>query len=115
MLLNSEAYHACIGYFSDNFDLFESANGIATGDLISDIVSDQVAEMLLTFFQQQTHLKHQVRLKVIAEGDKLVEEIEQILGRFWDKPATEAQDEFIKEYFLLLKNSLDCEASTHHR
>lgn len=113
MLLDSDAYHACIGYFSDNFDLFEGAKGPVTGDLIADIVSDQVADMLLTFFQQQTQLTPQVRLQVIAEGDKLVEDIEQILGRFWGKPATSSQSEFIEEYFLLLKNSLDSQVSSH--
>jgi len=113
MLLDSEAYDACIGYFADNLTLFEGVNDAAVGDLIADIVSDQVAEMLLTFFQQQRHLSHKIRLQVMAEGDKLVEDIEQILGRFWEKPATEAQAEFINEYFLLLKNSLDSQASIH--
>jgi hypothetical protein len=113
MLLNSEAYHACIGYFADNLALFEGENSNATGDLISDIVSDQVADMLLTFFQQQDHLDNEQRLKVMAEGDSLVEDIEQILGRFWEKPATASQIEFINEYFLLLKNSLDSQASNH--
>ncbi|GLS90923.1 hypothetical protein GCM10007916_19900 [Psychromonas marina] len=113
MLLNSEAYHACIGYFADNLALFEGVNDAAAGDLIADIVSDQVAGMLLTFFQQQRHLSHKTRLQVMAEGDKLVEDIEQILGRFWEKPATAAQAEFINEYFLLLKNSLDSQASIH--
>ena len=113
MLLNSEAYHACIGYFADNLELFEGDNGSANGDLIADIVSDQVADMLLTFFQQQAHLSQKLRLKVMAEGDTLVEDIEQILGRFWEKPATASQAEFINEYFLLLKNSLDSQASTH--
>lgn len=111
MLLNSDAYHACIGYFADNLNLFEGVTGPVTDDLIADIVSDQVAGMLLTFFQQQTQLDAAVRLQVIAEGDNLVEDIEQILGRFWDKPATISQAEFIKEYFLLLKNSLDSQAS----
>lgn len=113
MLLNSEAYHACIGYFADNLSLFEGASGAAKGDLIADIVSDQVADMLLAFFRQQDHLDHDMRLQVMAEGDKLVEDIEQILGRFWEKPATASQAEFINEYFLLLKNSLDSQASTH--
>lgn len=107
MLLKSEAYEACIGYFADNLDLFEGSSGPKEGALIADIVSDQVADMLLSFCQQQSHLSNEVRLQVIAEGDKLVDDIEQILGRFWEKPATLAQIEFIEEYFLLLKNSLD--------
>ena len=107
MLLNSEAYQACIGYFADNLNLFEGPSGPAEGVLISDVVSDQVANMLLAFCQQQTQLTHDVRLKVISEGDQLVDDIEQILGRLWDKPATETQIEFIEEYFLLIKNSLD--------
>jgi len=112
MLLNSDAYHACIGYFADNLDLFDGTTGPVSGELIADIVSDQVAEMLLAFFQQQTQLNAEVRLKVIAEGDKLVDDIEQILGRFWEKPATVSQTEFITEYFLLLKNSLDSQVFT---
>jgi len=115
MLLKSDAYHACIGYFADNLNLFDGSTGPVTNTLIADIVSDQVADMLLTFFQQQTQLSQQMRLTVIAEGDHLVDDIEQILGRFWDKPATVSQKEFIEEYFLLLKNSLDSEASAHHR
>lgn len=111
MLLDSEAYDACIGYFADNLNLFEGPSGPASGDLISEIVSDQVADMLMTFCQQQTQLSNDVRLSVIAEGDKLVEDIEQILGRLWDKPATATQVEFIEEYFLLLKNSLDSQVA----
>ena len=107
MLLDSEAYDACIGYFADNLNLFEGPSGATQGALISDIVSDQVAEMLITFFQQQTQLSNEVRLTVISEGDRLVDDIEQILGRLWEKPATLSQIEFIEEYFLLLKNSLD--------
>jgi hypothetical protein len=107
MLLDSDAYDACISYFSDNLNLFEVPGGSAKGPLISDIVSDQVAEMLIAFFQQQTQLSNKVRLMVISEGDKLVDDIEQILGHLWDMPATESQTEFIEEYFLLLKNSLD--------
>lgn len=107
MLLKSDAYDACICYFADNLDLFEGQNEVGQGDLLSDIVSDQVADMLLSFCQQQPQLSSETRLIVIADGDKLVDDIEQILGRFWDKPATVAQIQFIKEYFLLLKNSLD--------
>jgi len=106
MLLKSEAYDACIGYFAENLDLFEGESGAMQGDLISDIVSDQVADMLLCFCQQQPQLSNKTRLMVIAEGDKLVDDIEQILGRLWDKPATDVQVAFIKEYFLLIKNSL---------
>lgn len=112
MLLNSEAYDACIGYFADNLNLFEGPSGPAQGALISDIVSDQVANMLLTFCQQQTQLSPDVRLMVISEGDKLVDDIEQILGRLWEKPATLSQIEFIEEYFLLIKNSLDSQVSS---
>lgn len=112
MLLNSEAYDACIGYFADNLDLFERSTGRAQGASISDIVSDQVADMLVTFCQQQPQLSNAVRLNVIAEGDKLVDDIEQILGRFWEKPATSSQVEFIEEYFLLIKNSLDSQVAS---
>ncbi|PKF61766.1 DUF3802 domain-containing protein [Psychromonas sp. psych-6C06] len=113
MLLDSEAYHACIGYFADNLDLFEGVNGSEEGVLIADIVSDQIADMLLTFFQQQPQLEPAVRLTVMAEGDKLLEDIEQILGMFWNKSATPSQREFIEEYFLLLKNSLDSQVAEH--
>ena len=110
MLLKSEAYEACIGYFADNLDIFEgksSATNIANGTSISDIVTDQVADMLMNFCSQQTQLSNDVRLSVIAEGDKLVDDIEQILGKSWDHIATIEQRSFIEEYFLLLKNSLD--------
>lgn len=114
MLINSEAYDACIGYFTDNLNLFEGHLGPIPiqGALISDIVSDQVADMLLTFCQQQTQLSHDVRLMVISEGDKLVDDIEQILGKSWEKPATLLQIEFIEEYFLLIKNSLDSQVAS---
>tara|TARA_R110001583_G_scaffold42735_1_gene135846 strand:+ start:20318 stop:20665 length:348 start_codon:yes stop_codon:yes gene_type:complete len=107
MLLNTEAYHACIGYFADNLNLFEGPSGPQDGVLISDLVSDQVANMLLKFCQQQPQLDNKVRFKVISEGDKLVDDIEQILGRQWNKTASPSQIEFIEEYFLLIKNSLD--------
>jgi hypothetical protein len=111
MLLNSEAYDACIGYFTDNLNLFEGQIWPVQGVLISDVVSVQVADMLLAVCQQHTHLNNKARFEVIAEGDKLVDDIEQILGRLWDKPATSSQIEFIEEYFLLLKNSLDSQVA----
>lgn len=113
MLLKSKAYDACIRYFSDNLDIFEKQSELGRGELISDLVSDQVADMLLCFCQQQPQLSRETRLIVIADGDKLVDDIEQILGRFWNKSATSEQAEFIKEYFLLLKNSLDSQVPTN--
>ena len=107
MLLKSNAYDDCIGYFSENLDIFEGKNGSGEGDLISDLVSDHVANMLLSFCQQQPQLSSETRLTVIADGDKLVDDIEQMVGRCWNKPATLEQQQFIQEYFLLLKNSLD--------
>ena len=113
MLLKSAAYDACVCYLADNLDLFEELTENKQGELISDIVSDQVAKMLLSFCQQQPQLSSTTRLAVIADGDKLVDDIEQILGRFWDKPASVVQTEFIEEYFLLLKNSLDSQVTEH--
>jgi len=107
MLLKSDAYDACISYFAENLDIFEGKNNTNEGQLISDIVSDQVVDMLLAFCQQQPQLTSEVRLAVIADGDKLVDDLEQMLGRFWNKSASPEQIEFIEEYFLLLKNSLD--------
>jgi hypothetical protein len=113
MLLASDAYEACIGYFADNLDIFEGKDGLGQGDLISDIVSEQVAKMLIRFCQQQPQLSSETRIAVIADGDKLVDDIEQILGRFWEQPATPEQARFIEEYFLLLKNSLDSQVPEH--
>lgn len=112
MLLKSDAYEACIGYFADNLNIFDVQTNDLKGDLIADIVSDQVADMLLCFCQQQPQLTNATRLVVIAEGDQLVDDIEQILGRKWEQVATPSQTEFIQEYFLLLKNSLDSQVST---
>lgn len=107
MLLKSEAYEACIGYFAENLNIFEGKANTATGKPIADVVTDQVADMLMNFCHQQPQLTNQVRLVVVAEGDKLVDDIEQILGKNWEHTATAEQTVFIEEYFLLLKNSLD--------
>jgi len=112
MLLNSDAYDACIGYFADNLNIFEGKSNVESGQPISDIVTDQVADMLMTFCSQQTQLSNEVRLTVVAEGDRLVDDIEQILGKHWDSAATAEQKSFIEEYFLLLKNSLDSQVNT---
>jgi len=111
MLLNSDAYDACIGYFADNLNIFEGKSNTESGTSISDIVTDQVADMLMTFCSQQTQLNNEVRLIVVAEGDRLVDDIEQILGVHWNNAATTEQKEFIEEYFLLLKNSLDSQVN----
>ena len=111
MLLKSEAYEACIGYFADNLHIFEGKSNTASGIPISDVVTDQVADMLMNFCSQQTQISNDVRLKVVSEGDRLVDDIEQILGMHWDRAATSEQQEFIEEYFLLLKNSLDSQVN----
>ena len=107
MLLKSDAYEQCINYFSDNLAIFEEKSGSRTGLPISDIVLDQVSDMLMNFCSQQPQLSNETRLIVVAEGDQLVEDIEQILGKSWEQKATNEQQMFIEEYFLLLKNSLD--------
>jgi len=111
MLLKSDAYDACIGFFTDNLNIFEGKSNTVSGAPISDIVTDQVADMLMSFCSQQTQLSNEVRLTVIAEGDRLVDDIEQILGMHWNNAATAEQKEFIEEYFLLLKNSLDSQVN----
>ena len=107
MLLKSEAYKVCIDYFIDNISIFESNNASPDSPLIVDLVVENTAGMLMDFCEQQQHLDEAIRNSVIADGDKLIEELEHILGRLWKKPATSAQIEFLEEYFLLLKNSLD--------
>lgn len=107
MLLKSDAYALCIGYFADNLSIFETKKGASSEQNIADIVTDQVANMLITFCEQHTNISPKVRLAVIAEGDKLVDDIENILGRCWEHIASLEQQCFIEEYFLLLKNSLD--------
>lgn len=107
MLLKSDAYDACLGYFADNLSVFEGKSGPSGAKLVSDLVTDHVADMLSTFFAQQTQLNNEIRLSVVAEGDKLLEDIEQVLGQNWEGHATEEQQAFIDEYFILLKNSLD--------
>ena len=107
MLLKSEAYKACIDYFVDNINLFESGDAPVNSPLVADIVIEYTADMLMTFCKQQTHLDEVTRNAVIEDGDKLIGELEYILGRLWKKPATLEQVEFLEEYFLLLKNSLD--------
>ncbi len=100
MLLKSDAYEQCINYFADNLAIFEEKSGSRTGLPISDIVLDQVSDMLMNFCSQQPQLSNETRLIV-------VEDIEQILGKIWEQKATNEQQMFIEEYFLLLKNSLD--------
>lgn len=112
MLLKSDAYDACIGYFADNLSIFEGSSGAVQGKLVSDLVTDHVAGMLSTFFSQHSQLNNQVRLQVVAEGDQLLEDIEQVLGKSWDSFVTEEQQQFIDEYFILLKNSLDSQVPT---
>ena len=107
MLLKSDAYDACIGYFAENLSVFEGKFTVVSGQPIADIVMDQIADMLMTFCEQNPQLSNDVRLTLVAEGDKLVEDIEHILGKCWDNTATAEQRSFIEEYFLLLKNSLD--------
>jgi hypothetical protein len=107
MLLKSEAYKACIDYFVDNLFIFDNDDESANTDLIADIVIKNTANMLMSFCKQQPNLDKLTRNSVIVEGDKLIEELEHILGRLWKKPATQTQIEFLDEYFLLLKNSLD--------
>ena len=67
MLLKSDAYDACIGFFTDNLNIFEGKSNTVSGAPISDIVTDQVADMLMSFCSQQTQLSNEVRLTVIAE------------------------------------------------
>lgn len=107
MLLKSDAYDACLGYFADNLSVFEGKSGPTSAKLVSDVVMDHVADMLSTFFAQQTQLNNEVRLSVVAEGDRLLEDIEQVLGKNWEGHVTDEQQAFIDEYFILLKNSLD--------
>ncbi|WP_160064126.1 DUF3802 family protein [Psychromonas sp. L1A2] len=107
MLLKSEAYESCIGYFADNLNIFEGAASSGNGQVIADIVLDEVANLLMTFCQQQPQLSNETRLVVVAEGDRIVDDMEQILGKCWENCASEEQALFIKEYFLLVKNSLD--------
>lgn len=50
--------------------------------------------MLMSFFKQQPHIDKSTRNSVILGGDKLIEELEHILGRLSGKPATQKQIEF---------------------
>lgn len=107
MLLQSEAYGSCINYLADHLNIFEGKKGAVEGTVIAELVKDKTADMLIDFCDQQEHLSNHARLEVIAEGDDIVRDIEQVLGKCWHYKATEAQYAFLEEYFLILKNSLD--------
>ena len=111
MLLGSDAYDACIGYFADNLNLFETNSGPRSDLMVADVVETQVVDLLQVFCAQQVNLSKQDRFDVVAEGDQFIDDLEQILGRAWRQLASEQQVEFIVEYFLLIKNSLDSEAA----
>ncbi|CAH0533680.1 hypothetical protein VST7929_01551 [Vibrio stylophorae] len=109
MIIGTSGYDALIEYLVESFSLFEGGAVVSDGETLEDFVTDKVATMVMTICEQKTQLEAEQRFALLAEADKIVEELAEVLASRWQKPLCEKQREFLGEFIDLLKNLFDSE------
>jgi hypothetical protein len=109
MVIDKPAYEELIDYLTSNLDIFrsEQAKESATNKSIEDLIEQELGNQIITLCIQHDELETNHRSIIVREVDGIVYDIQQVLGVFWNRPATEEQRVFIVEYVGLIKNVFD--------
>lgn len=110
MVTDTEGYVHIIEYLTAHLQLFESNEKAEYGaDTVMAIIEQELSEQIISVCSQNEALTFNQRNTIIREVDAIVYDLEEILSGVVNNPVTSKQNEFLKEFSLLIKNLFDSE------
>ncbi|XQW84649.1 DUF3802 family protein [Thalassotalea piscium] len=113
MVTDTDGYIHIIEYLTEHLSLFE--NSIANNEpaeTVMAVIEQELSEQIMIVCHQNPELTFSQRNIIIREIDAIVYDLEEILSGVINNQVTQAQQDFIKEFALLIKNLFDVEVHT---
>ena len=110
MITDTEGYIHIIEYLTAHLSLFENSTNINsdTGSVL-EIIELEMGAQIIALCSQNPDLTFEQRNTIIREIDVIVYDLQEILSGVINKPVTNEQSVFIKEFAILIKNLFDTE------
>lgn len=112
MVTNSDGYSSLIEYLSENLSVFElNENSDEQPMTINIFVRYQMVEQMTLIFEQNKSLIQQEKIYIFEEFDRVINDLNEVLGHNMNNKINKQQNEFITEFAGLLKNLFDAQLS----
>ena len=110
MVTDTEGYIHIIEYLTEHLSLFENSPiTSASSETVMAVIEQELSEQIMIVCNQNETLNFNQRNIIIREIDAIVYDLEEILSGVVNNQVTKEQQEFIKEFSLLIKNLFDIE------
>jgi len=112
MVTNNNGYSSLIEYLSENLSIFELDKDLDIQPITIDLfVRYQMVEQMTLIFEQNKSLIEQEKIYIFEEFDRVINDLNEVLGHNMNHKINKSQHEFITEFATLLKNLFDTELS----
>lgn len=112
MITDTEGYIHLIEYLSAHLSLFEdsvSCGKIPNTHTVMSVIEIELGEQIISLCNQHNDLSFTQRNTIIGDVDKIVSDLEEVLSGVVNNPVSDSQQEFIREFAILIKNLFDTE------
>ena len=110
MVTDTDGYIHIIEYLTEHLSLFEnSASDKHADESVMALIEQELSEQIIAVCNQNENLSFSQRNTIIREVDAIVYDLEEILSGVVNNKVSPKQQEFIKEFSLLIKNLFDIE------
>ena len=110
MVTDTDGYIHIIEYLTEHLSLFEnSASDEHADESVMALIEQELSEQIIAVCNQNENLSFNQRNTIIREVDAIVYDLEEILSGVVNNKVSPKQQEFIKEFSLLIKNLFDIE------
>ncbi|MDO6425697.1 DUF3802 family protein [Thalassotalea sp. 1_MG-2023] len=110
MVTDTDGYVHIIEYLTEHLSLFENTASDKGGALsVMEVIEQELTEQIILVCSQNESLSFNQRNTIIREVDNIVHDLQEILSGVINNPVTTHQQEFLKEFALLIKNLFDTE------
>ena len=111
MITNKESYIHLIEYLTEHLSLFETSSQSNDPKALTVIekIEEELGDQIVNVCMQNNKLTSNQRNTIISEVDLILSDLEEVLSGVINNPITEAQQSFIEEFAILIKNIFDSE------
>ncbi|WP_310733241.1 MULTISPECIES: DUF3802 family protein [unclassified Colwellia] len=110
MITDTEGYIHIIEYLTAHLSLFENSTNINNNtSSVLEVIELEMGAQIIALCSQNPDLTFEQRNTIIREIDVIVYDLQEILSGVINKPVTNEQSVFIKEFAILIKNLFDTE------
>lgn len=107
IVIHTTGYDALTEYLVEHLALFEKTATSAQQTTTEQVVTDLIANQIMTLFAQNPAIEQDRRFQLLQEADAVLADLHQILEGMWLQSPSKEQIHFLEEFIFLLKNLFD--------